>query len=579
MINKDIFAQNIKAASKLEKCDLVIKNINVVDVFQCDVYTADVAIKNGHIVGIGDYYGINEIDARGKYICPGLIDAHVHIESSLVTPVEYYKAALLNGVTSVITDPHEIANVMGIEGINLMLDSSENLPLDVYFMLSSCVPATEFESSGARLDSENLKPLYTHPRVLGLGEVMDSPKVVNANEEMISKIWDAKANDLTVDGHCAGLNMDALNAYICANITTDHECHCPSEVIDRLRRGMYVLIREGSVAKNLKELIGAVNIYNSRRVCFCTDDKHLDDLLEKGSINSCIQMAAKLGLKIEIALQMATLNAAECYKLYNKGAIAPGYVADFIILNDLNSFNIDSVYKNGKLVVKDKALVEEYSDLKYEFKIKNSIKMKSLTSEDLKIDLRGKSVINVIEIIPNKLESKHLKIQVTEMESKDEFIADIKNDLVKIAVIERHKGTGEIGLGVLSGLRMKCGAIATTIAHDSHNIIVTGCSDLEMLTAVEKLRELGGGIVVVKGETILAFTQLEIAGLMTCRKSIDVISDMNRLHQAIKDIAPDIDFNPFLTLSFLSLPVIPDIKISNKGLFDVINFKFIDVVE
>lgn len=578
-MNKISFIQQIKAASKAETCDLVIKNITIIDVFQNDSFISDVAIKNGYIVGLGEYDGTVTIDGTGKYICPGLIDGHAHIESSLVTPNEYYKAALLHGITSIITDPHEIANVLGIKGIELMFKLSENIPFDFYFMLSSCVPATIFENSGAVLNSEDLLPLYSNPKVLGLAEVMNFPSLLNCDEDMINKVWDARSKGLVIDGHGAGFDKTMLNVYTTSNIVTDHECHTPEEVIDRIRRGMYVLIREGTVAKNLKELIKATSIANSRRVCLCTDDKHIDDLIENGSIDNSIKMVMNYGLKAETAIQMSTLNTAECYDLKHKGAIAPGYIADFLILDELDTFKINSVYKNGTLVVKDNKLINIEPEDSSLIEMENSINLPSLSKESFKIDIKDKLILNAIEIIPNKLESNHLKINIKDSYNTDEFLSDTTLDLLKIAVIERHNATGNIGLGVLRGLKMSGGAIATTIAHDSHNMIVCGCSDEDMLFAVSELKKIKGGIIVVKDKTVLASISLEIGGLITSRKSEEVVEDINKLHSAIHTISPTIDFNPFLTLSFLSLPVIPTLKITDKGLFDVSKFEFIPVVE
>ena len=579
-MNKKIFIDNIKAANKEIPCDLVIKNISVIDVFQCSSFICDVAIKNGFIVGLGDYSGNIEVNGTGKFICPGLIDSHAHIESSMLTPNEYYKTALLHGVTSLIADPHEIANVLGQAGIKFMIDSAQNIPFDFYFMLPSCVPSTPFENSGAVLTSSDLKDFYSNSKVLGLAEVMDYPSVANCNDDMINKLYDAISNNSIIDGHGAGLNSHSINVYSTANIKTDHECATYEQLIDRVRRGIYVLMREGTVAKNLNELIKGASIFNSRRICLCTDDKHIDDLAHNGSIDTSIKMCIKGGLAPEIAIQMATLNAAECYNLKNKGAIAPSYVADFLILDSLEEFKINSVYKNGKLVVSNNILI---NDIKYSNvypSLSNSIKLPTLTKNTLKIDVKNKSILNVIELIPNKLESNHLKLDISKLNFDDEFISLTTTDnLLKIAVIERHKNTGNVGVGVLKGLNLKSGAIATTIAHDSHNLIVCGTNDADMLFAVEELKKINGGIIIVKDGTVLASVSLEIGGIITARNSDDVISDLDKLHDALKIIAPDITFNPFLTLSFLSLPVIPDIKITDKGLFDVKNFNFIDVCE
>ena len=579
-MNKKILMDNIKAANKQVPCDLVVKNISVVDVFQCSSFICDVAIKNGFIVGLGDYCGNIEIDGTGKFICPGLIDSHAHIESSMLTPNEYYKTALLHGVTSLIADPHEIANVLGQSGIKFMIDSAKNIPFDFYFMLPSCVPSTPFENSGATLTSSDLKDFYSNSKVLGLAEVMDYPSISNCNDDMINKLYDAISNNSIIDGHGAGLNTHSINVYSTANIKTDHECATYEQLIDRVRRGIYVLMREGTVAKNLNDLIKGASIFNSRRLCLCTDDKHIDDLAQNGSIDTSIKICIKGGLAPEIAIQMATLNAAECYKLKNKGAIAPSYIADFIILDSLEDFKINSVYKNGKLVVANNRLIDDTKNYNLCPTLSTSINIPPLTKDILKIDIKNKSTLNVIELIPNKLESNHLKLDISTLNLTDEFVSLTTNDdLLKIAVIERHKHTGNVGLGVLKGLNIKAGAIATTIAHDSHNLIVCGTNDSDMLFAIEELKNINGGIVIIKDSKVLASVSLEIGGIITARHSNHVISDLNKLHDALKIIAPDITFNPFLTLSFLSLPVIPDIKITDKGLFDVKNFNFINVCE
>lgn len=577
-MNKQTYIENIKASSKQIPCDLVIKNITVVDVFQNSTFVSDVAIHGKYIVGLGKYSGLNEIDGSGKYICPGLVDGHAHIESSLLTPREYYKTALLHGITSIIIDPHEIANVLGIDGIKLMIDLSKDIPFDFYFMLPSCVPSTPFENSGAILKSFHLKPLYENEKVLGLAEVMDIHSLLTCEEDMINKLFDAYEKDVIIDGHGAGFDLDKLNAYASAYIKTDHECHSYEELIERVRRGMYVHIREGTVAKNLKELVKGVSIHNSRKLCLCTDDKHIDDIFKYGSIDNSIRLCIKHGLNPEISIQMATLNPCECYSLKRKGAIAPGYIADFLILDSLQDFKISEVYKNGSLVVKNNSLINENND-SFKINIKSSINIPNLKDENFKISLKGKSKINVIEIIPNALETNHLKFDISSLDNQNEFVSSPEKDLLKIGVIERHNNTNNIGLGIVKGLKLNSGAIATTIAHDSHNLIVCGTNDKDMIIAYNKIKEFGGGIVIVKDGEVLSSLKLEIGGLITNRKTNEVIKDLEKLHHVIKEISPDINFNPFLTLSFLSLPVIPEIKITDKGLFDVKNFKFIDVAE
>lgn len=591
-MKKSTFIEQIKASNKVVKCDLVIKNINIVDVFNKNTFVDSIGIKNGYIVGIGDYEGDSTLDGTGKYICPGLIDAHCHIESSLTSPSEYYKASLLNGITSVIADPHEIANVLGLDGIKFMIDSSKNIPFDMYFMLPSCVPGTDFENSGSVLHAKDLEDLYDNEKILGLAEVMNYPGVVNCNEDVIDKLYDAIKNGKVIDGHGAGLTPMMTNSYRVANILTDHECISAAEAIDKVRRGMYVLIREGTVAKNLKELLPAVNESNSSRFCLCTDDKHIDDLRINGSINKSIVDSVKYGLKPETAISMASINTSILYNIKNKGAIAPGYIADFIILDDLTSFKINKVYKKGKLVVNDGKLIENkhvyFENGINNISVSNSVNIKTLSKNDFKINIPNDSLkkINIIEIIPNKLESIHLKLNLNDINysKSDEddnfnFESSFDKDLIKIAVIERHKASGNIGLGILKGLGLKSGAIATTIAHDSHNLIIAGTNDNDMLFAANELQKLGGGIIVVENGKILSSIKLEIAGLMTNRSYEEIELELKNLHNSIKIVAPKIDFNPFLTLSFLSLPVIPSIKITDKGLFDVNNFKFINIVE
>lgn len=579
-MNKDIFIKTILSSSNQTPCDLILKNITVVDVFQSSTFICDVAISNGYFVGLGTYSGPNELDCTGRYICPGLIDSHAHIESSLLTPKEYYKCALLHGVTSMVIDPHEIANVFGKKGIQFMIESSKDIPFDFYFMLSSCVPATDFENSGAKLSSKDLKSFYKESRVLGLAEVMNFPAVASCQQDMIDKLWNAKLENGIIDGHCAGFTSDMINIYTTANIRTDHESINTDELIEKVRRGMYVFMREGTVAKNLKDLLSAVTLLNSRRLCLCTDDKHIDDLIFNGSIDTSVRMCIESGLKPETCIQMATINTTECYNLKNKGAIAPGYIADFLILDNLENFTIKSVYKNGELVVYDNKLVNSFKPNSLNISLPSSMNIKTLTKNDLKIDIKNKTILNVIEIIPNKLESNHLKLNISDLNLVDEFtpLTD-KNDLSKIAIIERHKNTGNIGLGIVKGLQLNSGAIATTFAHDSHNLVVCGTNDSDMIFATEEIKKLGGGIIVVKNNQVLASLTLELGGVITKRTADEVITDLAKLHDAIDIISPEINFNPFLTLSFLALPVIPQLKITDKGIFDTVNFKFINIAE
>lgn len=576
--NLNELKKRIECASNQQQPSLVIKNVTIIDVFQNDRFVADVAVESGYFVGIGTYSGKEEIDGTGKYICPGLIDAHAHIESSLVSPREYYKEALKHGITSMITDPHEIANVLGVKGIELMLHLTKEIPFDMYIMLPSCVPATTFEHSGATLLAKDLKPLYHHEKVIGLAEVMNFPAVLNGEEDMLQKLLDASTLGHQIDGHGAGFDLNQLNAYLTAGILTDHECHTAQEVIDRLRRGMYVLMREGSVAKNLKDLIQVASLANSRRICFCTDDKHIDDLIKEGSIDQAIKLAVHSGLKIETAIQMSTLNTAECYQLKHKGAIAPGFIADFILLDDLETFNIHAVYKNGTCVVHENKLLIDDLPMQVPMIVENSVHLpKDLNVTSFEISSKDCNVLNVIELIPNKLETIHRQYALTDLNMTDQVHSSVEHDLLKVAVIERHHFTGNIGLGMLKGLKLQAGAIATTISHDSHNLIVCGVSDEEMLFAAKTLEAIKGGIVVVKDQKVLAQIPLEIAGLITARSCDEVVQELHHLHEALECLSPQLNFNPFLTLSFLTLPVIPTLKLTDKGLFDVNRFEFISV--
>ncbi|WP_244834054.1 adenine deaminase [Clostridium sp. BJN0001] len=583
-MNKSLLVDTIKASTGKLPCDFLIKNITIIDVFNKRRFINSVAIKDGYIVGIGKYKADTIIDGTGKFICPSLIDSHCHIESSFVTPDEYYKIALLNGITSAIADPHEIANVMGVDGIKFMLKSSKNIPFDMFFMLPSCVPGTNFEDSGAVLNAEDLKEFYNNKKVLGLAEVMNYPALSNTEDSMIDKIYDAISNNKIIDGHGAGFTFNMNNSYRTAHIETDHESISKEEALSKISLGMNILIRQGTAAKNLKELFPAINQNNSSRFAFCTDDMHIDDILKKGSINSSIKYCIKNGLSPETSISIGSYNGFNIYGLKNRGAIAPGYRADFIILNDLNNFVIDSVYKDGNLVVKNGKLINISSknSTKLNLSIPNSINIKrNLTKEDLQINITNKSKLNAIKLIPNKLETKHLSLDITD-DLKDKFNNDYvfkqstKRDLLKITVIERHKATGKIGTGILNGLLLKRGAIGTTIAHDSHNIIIVGTNDNDMIAVQKQLSKIGGGLVIIDNEKVIASLPLQIGGLMTNLPFEDIKEKLNNIHTALNYITDNADFDIFLTMSFLSLPVIPSLRITDKGLFDVQKFKFID---
>lgn len=576
-MKRNQLTRRISVASGNEPADTVVKNGRIIDVFNGEIVEGDIAIVDGYFAGIGQYKGKNIVDAKGRYVIPAFIDGHVHIESSLVTPSEFAKVLLPHGVTTVIADPHEIANVLGTAGIQYMLDSSENLPFDIYIMLPSCVPATSFENSGAILKAEDLVPFYQHPRVLGLAEVMNFPAVLNAEDDMLNKISDAKHFGKTVDGHAAGLSGTDLNVFMAAGIRTDHESTTAEEAKERLRSGMYLMIREGTVAKDLQNLIPAVNEYNSRKCLFVTDDKHLDDLVIGGSIDHSVRLAINLGISPLTAIQMATINAAECFGLSDKGAIAAGYKADFSLVEELETLKIIHVYKNGKAVVEDGKLVTDCISTHKggSANLKNSVHFDDILKANFNIPLSTNKA-NIIEIIPNSLITRHI-VEEVDTCNKGFFQPSTSGDQLKLAVIERHHFTRQIGLGIVKGLGLKHGAIATTIAHDSHNLIIAGTNDDDMVLAANTIKEMQGGLVVIKGGQILASLELPIAGIMSDRPYREVYSSLNNLHIALEQLGANDYFNPYLTLSFLPLPVIPELKLTDKGLFKVSTFEHINI--
>ncbi|MBH0158369.1 adenine deaminase [Fictibacillus sp. 5RED26] len=575
-MNIDALKKRIDVSTKRIPADVVIKNGKIIDVFNLRVMEGDVAIVDGYIAGIGEYEGLEIINATGKFISPAFIDGHVHIESSMVTPAEFSKVLLAHGVTTVITDPHEIGNVSGADGISFMLDQSEGLPLDVRVMLPSSVPATPFENAGAVLKASDLEPFLAHPRVLGLAEVMDFPAVFRGDEDMLQKIVATADQNGMIDGHAAGLDANGINVYRSSLITTDHECTTKDEALDRISRGMHVLIREGSVAKNLKVLIKAVTPNNARRFLFCTDDKHLDDLVAEGSVDHNVRLAIQEGMDSLQAIQLATLNAAECYGLKEKGAVAPGYKADLLLLDDLDSIVISKVLVEGKQVAEDgKYNGAAFKSSEPPASLTQSVNMTKIDSEKLAISITNGKPMHVIEIIPNQIVTKKKMVAATAENNR--FVPSTTNDLLKMAVIERHNKTENIGLGVVKGILIQNGAIASTVAHDSHNLVVAGTNDEDMLVAIEAIREMQGGYVIVKDGAVLASVPLPISGLMSDRPFTEVNQQIIHLKEKLKEIGFNGDFDPFLTLSFLTLPVIPEIKLTDLGLFDFKTFQHISV--
>lgn len=568
MNEQDNLKRRIDVASGREKADLVIKNANVVNVFSLEVERCDVAVQDGIIAGTGTYVGKTEIDVQGQYMVPGLIDGHVHIESSMVQPRRFSEVVVPHGVTTIVTDPHEIANVSGSEGVQFMIDDSENIPLDVAFMLPSCVPATPFENAGARLTAKDLKPFYQHPRVLGLAEVMDYPSVEQTDEDMLAKLRDASAHTGHIDGHGAGLPDASLNVYRSAGVKTDHECTTAEEALARIRSGFYVMIRQGSAAKDLPGLLPAVNDRNARKFMFCTDDKHIDELLERGSIDDHIRLAVERGMDAVQAVQIASLNAAECYGFTDKGAISPGYRADFILLDDLDRFEIDAVWKDGEMVARKGRMLtgDEREETDYPQAVQHTVQIPAVTEADLHIPENESGSAMVIELTPHSLVTAKGFATLPVQEGR--FEADPSQDIWKMAVIERHRATGNIGLGFIKNLGLKGGAIAGTIAHDSHNLVAAGDTDADILLAIRSVEEMGGGLAVVKGGTLIGSLPLDIAGLMSSKPVQEVFTGIRDVDRALGELGYTGAFHPFSALSFMCLPVIPALKLTDLGYFD-----------
>lgn len=570
---REIITALIDVAAGRAKAQIVFKNINIVNVFTGEIIKADVAVHDGYIAGIGEYEGAEEYDMEGKFLCPGFIDSHMHIESTMVTPGEFARAVTVRGTTGIIADPHEIANVKGIAGIKYMLEGTENLPIDVYIMLPSCVPATPFENSGSILKAEDLLELINHPRVLGLGELMDFENVINCEKTIIDKIVLCQNSGKFVDGHGPGLSGRAINAYAASGVRTEHECTTPEEAVERLRLGMHIMLREGSAAKNLVDLLPALNNSSISRCMFCTDDRHPEDILKQGHIDNNVRLAIKNGVDPVTAVQMATINVARCYNLHRVGGIAPGYKADLLILNDLKSIDIYQVYKNGKLIAENNEALFDIFSIN-DSKMRNSVNIKGLEEDSFQIR-NDHGQLRIIGLVPNSLITKTLISEVVKTDGK--YYSKDGEELLKIAVIERHNATGNIGLGLVSGLGLKDGAIASSVAHDSHNIVVIGDNDRDMKRAVEKLEEIGGGVAIASGGEIIKYLSLPIAGLMSDSPIEKVQSILADLIETAYKMGVNKDYDPSMTLSFLALPVIPEIKLTDLGLFDVNNFKFVSI--
>lgn len=563
----------IKVARGLEPADLVIKNANIVNVLSEEIHKADIAIADGIIAGIGsDYNGKREIDVNGAYISPSFIDGHVHIESSMLLPSEFAKMVVPAGTTTVVIDPHEISNVLGLHGISFMHEAVQGLPMDVYTMLPSCVPATPFETSGFDLNSYDLSLLIDKPWVLGIAEMMNYPGVLNLDKNVMAKLELAKTHNKQIDGHAPCLSGKDLCAYISSGVRSDHECTTPEEAQEKLRLGMYLMIREGTAAKDLEALLPLLIKTNTRKCLFVTDDRHPEDL--KSHINSMVKKAVEYGIDPIKAIQMASLNTAEYFNIKNLGAIAPGYKADFLVFPDLKEFKPELVFKNGELVANNGHLVSDIKEHDIP-NVRGSVNVKWIKYDDFKLEAKSNTV-KAIQVIPKQLLTKKIDSKINIVDGYAE--SNLENDTLKICVIERHRAGGNIGKGFVKGFNLKSGAIASTVAHDSHNMIVIGTNDNDMYTAAVALIKSHGGKIVVENGEILAHLPLPVAGLISDKDADYVIEKGNELNNAARKIGCTLD-DAFMAMGFLSLPVIPEIKITDKGVFDTQTFNFIDIFE
>lgn len=567
MFNKKI----LKMARGAIPAELVLKNGSIVDVFNERLIKSDIAIAKGKILGIGDYQGLKEVDIEDNIISPGFIDGHLHLESAMVKVEEFAAWVISRGTTTIFADPHEISNVAGIEGIKYILESGNQLPWNFNLMLPSCVPATSNETSGASLSAEKLAVLVDEEGVFGLGEVMDFVAVINGEQGLWDKIDLMK--DRFIDGHAPGLSGKDLNTYLLAGIRADHECTVESEAIEKVSKGMYVMIREGSVTRDLINLLPAVNNCNLARFMFATDDRNPGDLYQDGHMNFLIKKAVHSGMTSIRAIKLATINTANALRLDNVGAIVPGYKADLVILDNLNDFNVKKVFKDGKLVAENERLVVDLPEKKAgkAKKIFKSVNIGSLNKE--KFDLPSYNKYRAMVLIKDKVITDQEEIVFKNKVKSSDLIAQ---NLVKIAVVERHKKTGNVGLGLLKGFGLQKGALALSIGHDSHNIIVVGLNSFDMYKAVQKIDELQGGIVIAKQGEIINYLPLEIAGLMSKKSIPETAKKLEQMKRIISSMGV-VHRNPFMTLSFMALPVIPSLKITDQGLFDVEENKFVKV--
>lgn len=565
----------IEVAAGRRKADLVLKNCKVVNVFSGRIEEGDVAISDKWIAGVGKYEGEKELDAQGRYAAPCYIDSHIHIESSYVCPEELGKLLVPHGTSTIIADPHEIVNVCGIKGLDYMMEAAKNTALDIKYMLPSCVPSTPFENAGAVINAPEMEEPIMRDNILGLGEFMNSVGVIQCDDNVLDKLMVAKKAGKLIDGHAPATFGKNLNAYCAARILADHECATVDEMEDRIDNGMYVLLRQGSACHNLRTLLKGVTPENSRRCLLCSDDRQPKTILEEGHLDNHLKICVEEGIDAVTAIRMATLNAAECFGLKDKGAIAPGYAADIVLLNDLIDFKAEQVFLGGRLTAEAGEYlpkVERYSI----DSVKGSVVLKDFSADKFKMHLKSNKV-NVIQILPGGVVTGKTTAEIR-LDKDGEFIYNPDEDIVKVAVVERHHMTGNVACAFLKGYGLKKGAVAISIAHDSHNIIVAGTSDEEMEAAVLHLKEQEGGIVLVKDKQVIESMPMPIAGLMSEKSGEWVKDKLTSIHNVARnELGIHGEVDPVMTLCFMSLPVIPDLKLTDEGLFDVTKFSFISV--
>ena len=568
-ITVDALKKRILVARREIPAQLVLKEGRVVNVFSGEVREQDVAIYDGVIVGLGSaYQGSEEMSLKGKWIIPGLIDAHLHIESSMLLPSRLAAALLPHGTTTIVADPHEIGNVMGIEGIKFMLKESASAPLDIFFMAPSCIPATHLETAGAQLGASDLAALKNEPRILGLAEMMNFPGVLMGTPEVMEKL--ALFGDRIIDGHAPSLTGYDLQAYVAAGIRSDHETTDRTEGLEKLHSGMMLMVREGTSAKNLADLLPLVTPENARRFCFVSDDLHPREIRQRGHMNFIIRRAIDLGLNPVRAIQMATLNPAEYFGFKDRGAVAPGFQADLAVLTNLERFELEKVFKGGKLVADRGELIGFpcADDAPVELR---SMNVAPFSLEGFRIAHEDKRA-RIIELIPGQILTR---IRYETLKSESGWVqSDIERDILKLAVLERHKATGNMGLGLVMGFGLHAGALASSVAHDSHNLIAVGVSDQEIWRSLEEVKNMGGGMAVIRDSDVMARVPLEVAGLMSRKPLKELTKQWDEANRAASSLGCTIS-EPFMSLSFLTLPVIPELKLTDLGLVDVEKFSLV----